>query len=124
MSVVTWKDWNPQRVKAAIAKNAAQNLEIACKFVETQARANLVSIADPKSGRGYRQKVLAPRIAFEIVMGRDFVEGRVGISRGTRQEYHGAYYIEVGTRKIPAHPWLRPAVFNNAREIVQLLAGR
>ena len=34
------------------------------------------------------------------------------------------FYIEVGSRTAPAQPYLRPAVFQNAREIVRLLAGR
>ena len=120
---IVWKDWKPARVKAAIAEQAAQNLEIVCKFVETEARSNLMGISTPAYGRGYRQKVLARRVSFEIEQGRDFVEGRVGILKGKHEEYHGAYYIEIGTRKIGPHPWLRPAVFNNARDIVRLLAG-
>ena len=120
---VRWKDWNVKRVKKAVAKETAQNMAIACKFVEGEARENLMQIQTPRSGRAYRQKVLAPRIMYEIEVGDDFVEGRVGIARGKRQEYHGAFYIEIGTKKIPAHPWLRPAMFNNARDIVRLLGG-
>lgn len=121
---VVWRDWNPQRVKANITGQVAKNMEVVCKVVETQARANLMSISTPASGRGYRQKVLAPRVKYEIEIGKNFVEGRVGILRGRHEEYHGAYYIEIGSRKYPAHPWLRPAVFNNAREIALLIAGR
>ena len=124
MSKIVWRDWNPQGVKASVAEQVAKDMEVACKLVETQARANLMSISTPASGRGYRRKVLAPRVKYEIEMGKDFVEGRVGILRGRHNEYHGAYYIEIGTRRYPAHPWLRPAVFNNAREIMLIIAGK
>ena len=124
MSKIVWRDWNPQGVKASVAEQVAKDMEVACKLVETQARANLMDISTPASGRGYRQKVLAPRVKYEIEMGKDFVEGRVGILRGRHNEYHGAYYIEIGTRRYPAHPWLRPAVFNNAREIMLIIAGK
>jgi hypothetical protein len=124
MSKIVWRDWNPQGVKASVAEQVAKDMEVACKLVETQARANLMSISTPASGRGYRRKVLAPRVKYEIEMSKDFVEGRVGILRGRHNEYHGAYYIEIGTRRYPAHPWLRPAVFNNAREIMLIIAGK
>jgi len=124
MSKIVWRDWNPQGVKASVAEQVAKDMEVACKLVETQARANLMAISTPASGRGYRRKVLAPRVKYEIEMGKDFVEGRVGILRGRHNEYHGAYYIEIGTRRYPAHPWLRPAVFNNAREIMLIIAGK
>jgi len=124
MSKIVWRDWNPQGVKASVAEQVAKDMEVACKLVETQARANLMAISTPASGRGYRRKVLAPRVKYEIEMGKDFVEGRVGILRGRHNEYHGAYYIEIGSRKYPAHPWLRPAVFNNAREIMLIIAGK
>ena len=124
MSKIVWRDWNPQGVKASVAEQVAKDMEVACKLVETQARANLMAISTPTSGWGYRRKVLAPRVKYEIEMGKDFVEGRVGILRGRHNEYHGAYYIEIGTRRYPAHPWLRPAVFNNAREIMLIIAGK
>jgi len=120
---VVWKEWNPDQIMAATAQQVAKNMDIACKVVEEQARANLMAISSPASGRGYRQKVLARRVSHEVETGNDFVEGRVGIAKGKHQEYHGAYYIEIGTRKIPAHPWLRPAVFGLAREIVRIIAG-
>lgn len=141
MSGVVWKDWNPQRVKANIAAATAKNMEVACKVVETTARKNLMAISTPDWGRGYRQKVLAPRIIYEIEINASFVEGRVGIKRGKRSggrkrdehgrfvsgeasdEYHGAYYIEIGSKRIPAHPWLRPALLNHARDIVRILEG-
>jgi len=123
MSKIKWMDWNPRRVVAAVAAATARNMELACKVAELSGKANLRAISTPESGRAYRQKVLAPRVSFEVEVGTDFVEGRVGILKGRHDTYHGAYYIEIGTRRYPAHPWLRPAVFGNAREIVRIISG-
>jgi hypothetical protein len=34
------------------------------------------------------------------------------------------FYIETGSTTAPAHPWLRPALLTNLRNIVALLGGR
>lgn len=123
MSVV-WRDWDPAGVKKVLMGGLERNMEVACKWVEGRARANLHAISDPKWGYGYRQKVLSRRLTYVVRSRPNVVEGRVGIKRGKHRVYHGAYYIEIGTRKFPPHPWLRPAVFGSGREIVRILEGR
>jgi hypothetical protein len=47
-----------------------------------------------------------------------------GVSKsGTGGRHHG-FFIEFGSSTAAAHPWLRPAVFENAKKIVSLLSGR
>lgn len=113
MSKIVWKNWNPQKVKVAIAGEVAQNMELACQFVAGQA------------------KTLAPRRRGQLISDIDFdvevtargnvIEGRVGVRRG---KAFYARFQELGTRFMQAHPFLRPAVFGNAREIVRIISGR
>ena len=113
MSKIVWRDWNPQRVKAAIAGEVATNMEVACLFVADRAKA----LAPRRRGR------LIADIDFDVEVGAqgNVVEGRVGVKRG---KAFYAFFQEMGTRFMAAHPFLRPAVFNNAREIVRIIAGR
>jgi HK97 gp10 family phage protein len=113
MSKIRWKDWNPQRVKANIAGRVAENMEVACQFVIGQARERVP----------VRRGVTKAEIAFTIEIGAkgNVVEGIVGVKRG---KAFYAKFLEFGTRKMPARPFLRPAVFENAREIVRIIAGR
>jgi HK97 gp10 family phage protein len=110
---IVWKDWNTQRVKAAVAGEVVVNMERACQFVAEQAR----SKAPTRHGR------LRKEIGFEVNVTayRNVIEGRVGVKRG---DAFYARFVEWGTRKMRAQPFLRPAVFNNAREIVRIIAGR
>jgi HK97 gp10 family phage protein len=113
MSQIVWKDWNPRRVKAAIAGQVAQNMEVACLFVADKAK----GLAPRRGGR----LISEIDIAVEVSALGDVVEGRVGVKRG---KAFYALFVEMGTRFMRARPFLRPAVFNNAREIVRIIAGR
>ena len=90
------------------------NMEMACRFVAGQARA----LAPRRRGR------LAAEIDFDIEVGArgNVIEGRVGVKRKGKAFY--ARFVEFGTRRMAAQPFLRPAVFNNAREIVRIISGR
>lgn len=121
MSGVTWKDWNPQRVKAHIAGTIVQNMEVACKFVEGQARSNARSAFTSRTGKTVRD--ISHEISSEVGAFGNAIEGRVGVLKGKGKAWY-AFFLEFGTRKMRARPFLRPAVFNNAREIVRIIAGK
>jgi HK97 gp10 family phage protein len=113
VSKIVWKDWNPQRVKAAIAGEVVANMYDACLFVADRAK----ELAPRRGG----QLIAEIDIAIDVGARGNVVEGRVGVKRG---KAFYARFMEMGTRFIAAHPFLRPAVFNNAREIVRIIAGR
>jgi len=113
MNKIVWKDWNPRRVKAEIAGQVAQNMEVACLFVADKAK----GLAPRRGGR----LISEIDIAVEVGAYGDVVEGRVGVKRG---KAFYARFQELGTRFMAAHPFLRPAVFNNAREIVRIIEGK
>jgi len=125
MTIVEWK---PAVVKKMALDQLEANAELVGVFVETEARQRLDAITDPdtardKNYRHYLSKYLLTHVVEksekEIVIS---VGMRVG-PRGSGAGHHG-FFIETGSESAPAHPYLRPAVFGNAREIVNLLTGK
>jgi len=121
--VIRWKRWNPGAVKDMVKANLAENMETACKFVEQRARTSLLAIREPEWGAKYRRVIVARRLTYVLSVEGNELVGTVGVRKGEKGQYYG-FYIEVGSSTSPAHPYLRPAVFNHANEIVQLLGGQ
>lgn len=118
--------WYADRFKNQLINGIVANGEIVGKFVETDARRRLMAIEQPdfgSFGKPYRQNVVARLLTSEVVVGDDEVVIYVGVAKSSSSDKHGLY-IELGTRQDPAHPFLRPAVFENASKIVALLSGR
>lgn len=120
---MTISRWRPDAIKNAAISELMENADIVGKFVEEDARARLYAINEPDWGEKYRRFVVGRLLTFVVTREPKAVVIVVGVKRGPKGEYHG-FWIEVGTKSTPAHPWLRPAVFENARQIVALLAGR
>lgn len=118
-----WKSWRPEAVKQAAVAELERNGAIVGKFVQTEARRRLYAITDPEWGERYRRLIVGRLLTFVVTREPKAVVITVGVAAGPKGRHHG-FWIEVGTRRQPAHPYLRPAVFDNAREIVALLGGR
>ena len=105
-------EWRQREFMAKIGGIVAQNMERACEFAADEARAR------------------APRLTGQLVRGVDIkvgvrardqtIEGRVGVIK----KVFWAWFQEMGTSKMSARPFLRPAVFNNAARIVRMIEGR
>jgi len=128
------REWHPEAVRAMVMKQLSGNAEAVGIFVEQDARRRLNAIARPDNRRAvnYRRFLARWGLTHVVRILANAVDIRVGMRTrpvGMKKEpkradkYHG-FYIEVGSRTAPAQPYLRPAVFQNAREIVRLLAGR
>lgn len=126
MSVI-WKHWRPEAVKKQVLAELSENAEIVGMFVETEARRRLDAIKKPSNDRAvaYRRFLSRWVLTHTIKTTERSVEIRVGMRRRSEKGggHHG-YYIETGSKTAAAQPYLRPAVFHNAREIVRLLAGK
>jgi hypothetical protein len=125
---IRWKNWDPEGVKQDVARQLAANGEIVGKFVEEDARRRLMAIKDPEWGQNYRQKLVARLLTNVVEQERNAVVIMVGVrvssSRSGKASRRHGFYIELGSKTAPAHPFLRPAVFENKRKIVGLLTGR
>jgi hypothetical protein len=116
------RNWNPRAVKDAAIAELMANGEIVGKFVESDARRRLYAIEEPEWGENYRRLIVGRRLTFVVKREPKAIVITVGVRAGEKGQYYG-FYIEVGSKTSPAHPYLRPAVFNNAREILALLGG-
>jgi hypothetical protein len=118
--------WTPENVKNMARKIMLSHAEDAGKFVETDARKRLNAIKDPDTKRdiNYRNYLSRYILTNTVSEGKNEIVIRVGMKIGKDgQKYHGLY-IELGSSTAEAHPYLRPAVFNNGRDIVRLLGER
>lgn len=117
------RKWRPDRLRQAALAELESNGEIVGKFVETEARRRLYGIAEPAWGEKYRRQIVGRRLTYVVQREAKAVIITVGVRAGEKGRYYG-FWIELGSKTSPAHPYLRPAVFDNARQIVALLAGR
>src|SRR5512144_2170338 len=118
-------EWHLKEFKEDLISSLVSNGDIVAKFVETEAKKNIMAIQQPDWGAGYR-KYVSMTIRSEVEKTANYVEIRVGVPPGRttksgRQTKHIGFYIEMGSAKFPAHPYLRPAVFGNASKIIALL---
>jgi len=123
VSRIVWRKWNPKAVKDAAIEEIAGSMEIVGKFVETEARRRLLSIADPDWGAAYRRGIVSRLLTYQVSREANAVVCTVGVAVGSKGRHHG-FWIETGSATAPAHPFLRPAVFNNGAKIVALLGGQ
>lgn len=128
MSMIT--KWNPRKLKRAITDQLERNAEPTGIFLQRQAKTRLMAIQNPEWGQAYRRKILARLIIHEIErlpndngiilrLGVLADPGAVGYKVGHSR--HMGFYIETGSRRFAAQPYLRPAVFNNGRRVVDML---
>lgn len=116
-------NWKPDDFKRKLIADLAENAEIVGKFVETDARHRLQAISDPSWGEAYRSQVVSRLLTFEVEKSSREVTINVGVRTSKSGRYHG-FYIEMGSKTSSAHPFIRPAVFQNAAKIRALLSGK
>lgn len=120
----TIAEWNQRKVVAAVKAEVAANMEIAAAaVVEVDARRRLLAIVEPEFGRAYRRVLALYRLISRVVVGENAIEGQIGIPPGKEGSDYG-FWIEVGSHTYAAQPWLRPALMDNLKDIIKLLAGR
>lgn len=105
-------DKGKKELLASVSGRLVQNMEVAAKFAADDARRRVAS--HRRSGR--LEANIVDVVSVVTARGQT-VTGWVGVKR---KAYWG-WFLEMGTRRQRAWPFLRPAVFNNAREIVRIL---
>lgn len=102
-------EWRQKEFLAEMSGRVVDNMDRACQYVVEQAQAR----APVRSG------IMRSDITYEIVVTGLVVTGWIGVL--WKRFY--AYFVELGTSRMKAQPFLRPAVFNNARQIIRKLTG-
>jgi len=100
--------WYGDKLIKEVGLKCFQNMEKACLLVEGDAK----RMCPVDTGR------LRASLSHEMEKKGDEVIGRVG----TNIEY--GVYVEYGTERMSAKPYLRPALENNKGKIKQLLGGK
>lgn len=115
--------WEPANVKKMAMEVILSRAEDVGKFCETEARRRLDAITDPdtKRDRNYRSYLSSFILTNKVEQEMNGVVIRVGMKVGKEGQMMHGFYIETGSSTAEAHPFLRPAVFGNAREIVGML---
>lgn len=108
-------DWRQREVLAEVSGRVANNMYRACEYAADEARAR----APRRTGTLIRDI----DIDVEVTARDQEITGWVGVRAGKGRAFW-AWFQEVGTRHHGAQPFLRPAVFGNARRIVEIVSGR
>lgn len=122
---VTFSEWTPERIKAAVSEQLLANAPYVGKFVEDDARRRLDAIKTPdtKRDQNYRSYLAKYILTHAVEKMDDAVVIAVGMKIGKDGQRHHGWWIENGSSTAPAHPFLRPAVTQNARDITLMLLG-
>ena len=105
---VDFTDWDPDKALAKVSARVLRGMDRACQFAAGVAE----QMAPEKTGK------LKAGITYEVVPVGNDIEGRIG------QAKKGAFYErfqELGTKRMPARPHLRPAVLENGPTIIRLI---
>jgi len=104
--------WRQREFLAEISGRVADNLYRACAWAADEARKNAPVLT------GRTKKGVA--IDVEVEANNNTIEGRIGV----KENVFWAYFAEMGTEHSAAQPFLRPAVFGNARKLTRMIAGK
>lgn len=115
--------WDAVAVKKMAKGVIVSHAEDVGMFVETEARRKLDAIEDPdtKRDKNYRAYLSEFMLTNVVEDNENEVVIRVGMKIGKQGQTHHGFYIETGSSTAPAHPYLRPAVFENGKDIVMML---
>lgn len=116
------QEWRQDAVVEEVAAEVEQNMETAAKVVEVDARKNLLRISDPEWGAAYRKMLALYRLTSFVTRQGLMIEAGIGIPGGKKGSDYG-FWIEIGSHTAKAHPWLRPALLNNLRNLLQIITG-
>jgi len=109
-----------KKAERLILDEVEERAPIVGGFIVHDARKRLQAIQEPKFGRKYRRIIVAGLLAFFVERTSSEVVIFVGVKKTKESEHHG-FYIEIGSKTAKAQPFLRPAVFDNAKRIVELI---
>ncbi len=109
-------EWNDKQLLAEVSGRLLRGMDRAASFTAEEARRRAPVGA---TGRLRRE------IDYEVRPDRNDVVGYVGVKAGGLAANQGpafyGYFLELGTSKMAARPFLRPAVFENADQIIRFL---
>ena len=121
--------WNDKSHNNELLKRLSQNMIKAMMFSEGEVKKAIsrgnVDGKNPSSP-GEPPKVVTGtlRSSIDIEISRDNlgVSGFVGVRKGAAEDY--GLFLELGTHKMAARPFLRPTIAKHKRKILRMIAGK
>ena len=104
-------EWKQKEFIAKVSGQIVAGMDAACKFAVGQAQAR----APVRTGLTKRD------ISYQVMVDGNDVIGAVGVFKTSKAWY--ARYPEFGTSRMPARPFLRPAIWENRAKILKLVTG-
>jgi len=103
--------WNPEPVLAEIRANTMDRLQEIAEKVADKARQNVPVGKDVPQGKGKwsKREAGALKKSIRVVRLKGDPKSNVRIYAGNREVFY-ARFVEYGTVKMPAKPFLRPAL--------------
>lgn len=108
-----WIKWDPEAVIKFAEYASERKMREVCKFVESEMKAG----APVDTGK------LKSAIGHQVTKGNFQVEGLVGVRHGFKRT-HVARFLEFGTSKMQARPFMRRAVFENKERIMAIFGKK
>lgn len=107
-------EWHGDEVKKKIKQRLEDKMEVVGEHVETEAKLTIsghhgIELKAVDTGR------LMNSITHAVQSNKDSIKGLIG----TNVEY--GPYVELGTYKMPARPFLRTAFYNSKKKILRIL---
>jgi hypothetical protein len=123
--LVEFKSWEQDKLITHIGDNIQKNAEQTGDWIYRQAKDGLDAIQTPSDARSknYRYYLSKYILTHFVERESEMVHIYVGMKIGKHGQRHHGYYIETGSHTAPAKPYLRNALFNNIRRIVNMLMG-
>ena len=112
MTGVTIRGWEEgkRKLRARLAGNLLQRMDEVGGYVEQEA----------KNRAPVWRGILKSDITYVVTARDDMIETILGV----RKRAFWARFVERGTKRQAAHPFLRPAVFDNAATILRIIRGK
>lgn len=123
--MIRFSNWNPKAVEKMIMDNLISRVDMAGQFVEDDARQRLEGIKNPDTKRdvNYRNYLAKYILTHQTEREKRSVISRIGMKIGKEGQRHHGFYIERGSSTAPAQPYLRPALVQNLKDIMDIISG-
>ncbi len=111
--------WDTSELKKMVIESLTTSMDMAGKVVEDDARKKLLAIKypDDKRSANYRKYLANYQLTHIVNVEKDNITAVIGL---TEKKYYG-FYIEMGSSTAPAHPFLRPALVENKKNIMGII---
>ncbi|MHB8110493.1 MAG: HK97-gp10 family putative phage morphogenesis protein [Syntrophorhabdaceae bacterium] len=117
------KDWAPEKITAEIEKKVMDRLESAAQRVAEKAR-SLVPVGKDVTGKGKwsKREAGALKNTIRVVRLKGDPKQNIRVYAGNRDVYY-ARFVEYGTVKMKAKPFMRPALNASKAEIKAIVGA-